>query len=204
MNKVSAEQIDSLLPQTQCGLCSFKGCMPYAEALAQDTAEINLCPPGGVKGLYALAALLDKDATPFVAEMEKQAKPKLVAVIREDECIGCTKCIPACPVDAIVGSAKVMHTVITADCTGCELCIAPCPVDCIDLIARDELSESLEKEKADLSRIKYRAHEARLAQEKLDRMAARQIQTKPQNEVIAERQAFIREALLRAKAKKSS
>src|SRR3982750_1664194 len=132
---ISAEHIDAILPQTQCGLCTFNGCMPYAKALADHQAEINLCPPGGINGLLALAKLLEKDPTPFIAEMTLKTKPPSRAVIREAECIGCTKCIQACPVDAILGASKLMHTIIPALCTGCELCLPPCPVDCIALVA---------------------------------------------------------------------
>ncbi|HEX2549672.1 MAG TPA: RnfABCDGE type electron transport complex subunit B, partial [Gammaproteobacteria bacterium] len=133
MSKPSAIEIDALLPQTQCGLCGFKGCMPYAKALVENNAPINLCPPGGVQGLIALAEKLQLDPTPYIAEMQQKARPQLRAFIREAECIGCTKCIKACPVDAIIGSSKSMHTVILEDCTGCELCVAPCPVDCIEM-----------------------------------------------------------------------
>lgn len=138
MKTLTAKDIDAVLPQTQCGLCGYKGCMPYAEALANDAAPINLCPPGGVKGLIALAELLQKNPEPYITEMESKAKPALRALIREAECIGCAKCIKACPVDAIIGSGKLMHTVITDECTGCELCIAPCPVDCIEMIPTDD------------------------------------------------------------------
>lgn len=132
---IKAEEIDALLPQTQCGLCGFSGCMPYAEALAsRKESAIDLCPPGGVNGLIGLGNLLKVNPDPFIEEMTKKAKPPLVAVIRENECIGCTKCIQACPVDAILGGSKQIHTVIADECSGCELCIAPCPVDCIDLI----------------------------------------------------------------------
>ncbi|MBV0932791.1 electron transport complex subunit RsxB [Marinobacterium weihaiense] len=126
------DQIDGLLPQTQCGQCGYPGCRPYAEAIANGDA-INKCPPGGQSTIDALADLLDVEAVPLDAEHgEEQAK--MVAFIREDECIGCTKCIQACPVDAILGAAKQMHTVITDECTGCDLCVEPCPVDCIDMI----------------------------------------------------------------------
>ncbi len=126
------DQIDALLPQTQCGQCGHPGCRPYAEAIANGEA-INHCPPGGESTIAALADLLDVEAIPLDAEHgEEQAKT--VAFIREDECIGCTKCIQACPVDAIVGAAKLMHTVVTAECTGCDLCVEPCPVDCIDML----------------------------------------------------------------------
>jgi electron transport complex protein RnfB len=126
------DQIDSLLPQTQCGQCSYPGCRPYAEAIANGEA-INKCPPGGESTIAALADLLDVEPLPLDAEHGEE-QIKAVAYIREDECIGCTKCIQACPVDAILGAAKQMHTVITNECTGCDLCVEPCPVDCIDMI----------------------------------------------------------------------
>lgn len=124
------DQIEAILPQTQCGQCSFPGCRPYAEAIASGDADINQCPPGGQDGVQALADLLGVDSKPLNAEFGEE-KSKSVAVIIEDLCIGCTKCIQACPVDAILGSAKMMHTVIADECTGCELCVDPCPVDCI-------------------------------------------------------------------------
>lgn len=127
------EQIDAILPQTQCGKCNYPGCRPYAEAIAAGEAPINQCPPGGEAGIQALATLLDREIIPLNAENGSE-KPKAVAVIREDTCIGCTLCIQACPVDAIVGAAKRMHTVIEAECTGCDLCVEPCPVDCIDML----------------------------------------------------------------------
>ena len=126
------DQIDSLLPQTQCGQCGYPGCRPYAEAIANGEA-INKCPPGGQSTIEALADLLDVEAVPLDAEHGEE-QVKKVAFIREDECIGCTKCIQACPVDAILGAAKQMHTVIVDECTGCDLCVEPCPVDCIDMI----------------------------------------------------------------------
>lgn len=128
-----ADQIDSVLPQTQCGQCSYPGCRPYAEAIAAGEADINQCPPGGEEGIQKLADLLGVEAKPLNAENGVE-KPPMVAVIDEEICIGCTKCIQACPVDAILGAAKVMHTVLEKECTGCELCVAPCPVDCIDMV----------------------------------------------------------------------
>ena len=128
-----ADQIEALLPQTQCGQCDFAGCRPYAEAVAAGEAEINRCVPGGENTVAELAVLLDKEITTLDSTLGEE-KPPLLAVIREAECIGCTKCIQACPVDAIIGSAKQMHTVIASECTGCELCLPPCPVDCIDLV----------------------------------------------------------------------
>ena len=126
------EQIDQLLPQTQCGQCGFPGCQPYAQSIAEGDA-INKCPPGGQTTINAIAKLLDITAIPLDQEHGEESA-RTIATIREDECIGCTKCIKACPVDAIVGAAKLMHTVIADECTGCDLCIDPCPVDCIDMI----------------------------------------------------------------------
>jgi electron transport complex protein RnfB len=124
------DQKNALLPQTQCGQCGFRGCRPYAEAIASGAADINQCPPGGDEGILDLANLLGVAPKPLNTEFGRH-KPKSVAFIIEEDCIGCTKCIAACPVDAILGAAKFMHTVIASECTGCELCVAPCPVDCI-------------------------------------------------------------------------
>jgi electron transport complex protein RnfB len=132
------ERIDRLLPQTQCGQCGFPGCKPYARALARNEADIDQCPPGGADGVLALAELLGRKPKP-VNPRNGIEKPKVVALIREPECIGCTKCIQACPVDAIIGAPKLMHTVLADLCTGCELCIPPCPVDCIDLLPAQRL-----------------------------------------------------------------
>ena len=127
------ERINRLLPQTQCGQCSYPGCKPYARAIASGEADIDQCPPGGEAGVRALAELLGREPKPVNPEHGIE-KPPVVAVIVEADCIGCTKCIQACPVDAIVGGPKSMHTVIAELCTGCELCLPPCPVDCIDLV----------------------------------------------------------------------
>lgn len=124
------ERLDRLLPQTQCGQCGFDGCRPYAEAMAHGEAGIDRCPPGGDAGARALAKLLGIDARPYDRDLGEH-RPGVVVTIVEADCIGCTKCIQACPVDAIVGASKLMHTVIAPLCTGCELCIPPCPVDCI-------------------------------------------------------------------------
>jgi len=126
------DQIDAILPQQQCGKCNYPGCRPYAEAIANGDAEINQCPPGGEAGMLALANLLDREPKPLSVELSEPAK--MVAVIEEKTCIGCTLCIQACPVDAILGGPKLMHTVIAQECTGCDLCVAPCPVDCIKMI----------------------------------------------------------------------
>ena len=127
------EKIDAILPQTQCGQCGFPGCKPYAAAIAKGEAEINQCPPGGEEGIHKLADLLGKEFKPLNAE-HGAPKPKSVAVIDEQICIGCTLCIQACPVDAILGAPKQMHTILASECTGCELCVAPCPVDCISMV----------------------------------------------------------------------
>ncbi len=124
------EQINALLPQTQCTRCGYQGCEPYANALANNEVGINQCPPGGNTTIQALATLLNKEIKPLNTKFGEYQPPS-VAIIIEQECIGCTKCLIACPVDAIIGVSKMMHTVITEECTGCELCLPPCPVDCI-------------------------------------------------------------------------
>ena len=129
------DQIDAILPQTQCGQCNYPGCRPYAEAIASGEADINQCPPGGESGVRALADLLGVQAKPLNPDNGPEKQPS-VAVIDEQTCIGCTLCIQACPVDAILGAPKLMHTVIAAECTGCDLCLPPCPVDCIDMVPR--------------------------------------------------------------------
>ncbi len=131
------DQINDILPQTQCGQCGYPGCRPYAEAIANGD-DINKCPPGGESGIQALADLLDVEPMPLDAEHGEEKAAPAVAYIREAECIGCTKCIQACPVDAILGAAKQMHTVIVSECTGCDLCVEPCPVDCIDMLTEEE------------------------------------------------------------------
>jgi electron transport complex protein RnfB len=134
------DKIDAILPQTQCGQCSYPGCKPYATAIAAGEADINRCPPGGEEGIRKLAELLGRDFIPF-GEDTAAPKPKSVAFIDENICIGCTLCIQACPVDAIAGAAKQMHTIIESECTGCELCVAPCPVDCISMVViRENIS----------------------------------------------------------------
>ncbi|MDQ5946386.1 MAG: Ion-translocating oxidoreductase complex subunit, partial [Pseudomonadota bacterium] len=131
------EKIEAILPQTQCGQCGYPGCRPYAEAINKGEADINLCPPGGLEGVQRLADLLGREVKPLEAE----EKPKAVAFIDEQTCIGCTLCIQACPVDAIVGAAKQMHTIVADLCTGCELCLPPCPVECISM---PQITENLD------------------------------------------------------------
>jgi len=135
------DKIDALLPQTQCGQCSYPGCRPYATAIAKGEADINQCPPGGESTIEALADLLGVDSKPLNPENGIEEDIKTVVIIDEKICIGCTLCIQACPVDAILGAAKQMHTVITDECTGCDLCIPPCPVECIYIVPiKDQVS----------------------------------------------------------------
>jgi electron transport complex protein RnfB len=162
MNADLAQRIDALLPQTQCTQCGYDGCRPYAEALAAGTVDINRCPPGGEEGVARLATLLGRAPKPLDPECGPYRAPQ-VAVIDEAVCIGCTKCIQACPVDAIVGASKLMHTVIASWCTGCERCIPPCPVDCIVLEPVAALPE------AALSRSRYESRLVRLARDEAER-----------------------------------
>ena len=127
------DQIDAILPQTQCGQCTYPGCRPYAEAIAAGEADINQCPPGGEATIQALADLLDREPKPLNPDNGVETET-MVAIIDEEVCIGCTLCIRACPVDAILGASKQMHTVIVDECTGCKLCVDPCPVDCIEMV----------------------------------------------------------------------
>lgn len=200
----TVSEVDALLPQTQCGECDFAGCLPYAEALIQGIAPINKCPPGGVTTVKALGSLLGVNADPFLAEAVQNTRAPSVAVIREAECIGCTKCIKACPVDAIIGSAKLMHAVISHECTGCGLCVAPCPVDCIDMvevsIAEYDKSKARERYNAKKTRLLRLEHEQQQMYREKKRLA-KQNSEKQQDDSQA-KQAYIQQALARVKAKK--
>lgn len=160
------DRIDALLPQTQCTRCGYPACRPYAQAIADGLADIDQCPPGGDDGLAALAQLLGVAAKAVDPEYGVEAPPTVV-IIDEDVCIGCTKCIAACPVDAIIGTGKRMHTIIASECTGCELCIPPCPVDCIAIvpIAQVPLTRDEVMSRAEQARRRYDARELRLASE---------------------------------------
>lgn len=160
------QQIDALLPQTQCGKCGYGGCKPYAEAIAAGEADINQCPPGGADGIRKLAALLDREFKPLNPQFGVE-KPREVAVIDEQTCIGCTLCIEACPVDAIIGASKQMHTVISADCTGCELCVPPCPVDCIHMLSADRPLWT--QQDADTARERFNLRNLRLQREQQEK-----------------------------------
>ena len=178
------QRIDALLPQTQCGKCGHPGCRPYAEGIAQGEA-INTCPPGGTETIAELAQLLN--LAPLELDRSRGEAPAQIAFIREAECIGCTKCIQACPVDAIVGAAKLMHTVIVDECTGCDLCVAPCPVDCIDMLALPQATvlpivagfastaEELQARatKRDRARRRFEQRNARLQREDAHKLAER-------------------------------
>lgn len=169
---VSAQAIDALLPQTQCTRCGYAGCRPYAEAIANGEADINQCPPGGTETLIALAALTGREVAPLNQDNGVESAP-MVAFIDEERCIGCTKCLPPCPVDAIVGAPRLMHTVIADMCTGCELCIAPCPVDCISMIPllASPAHAALALPPAEASRARYEAHNERIARRAKERAA---------------------------------
>ena len=162
MSRLSlADRIDALLPQTQCTKCGYDGCQPYAQAIADGSAPINRCPPGGDEGIVALAALLQTETLPL-DDTRGTPGPLLVARIDEAHCIGCMLCIRACPVDAIVGANKRMHTVLNDSCTGCDLCVAPCPVDCIEMVPA---GRAWTPEDARESRQRHRARQARLTRE---------------------------------------
>ena len=164
-----ADRIDALLPQTQCTRCGYQGCKPYAEAIAKGEAEINQCPPGGAAGIIKLADLLNTLPKPLNPANGVE-KPLETALIDESLCIGCTLCIQACPVDAILGAAKQMHTVLNSWCTGCELCIAPCPVDCITMVKATPEHLWSDADAA-LARTRYLSRNARLARDKSARAA---------------------------------
>ncbi len=199
------DQIDALLPQTQCTRCGFDGCRPYAEAIARGAAAINRCPPGGQAGVAALARLLNI-AEPALDPAYGAEGPLRVAVIDEAQCIGCTLCIQACPVDAIVGAAKRMHTVLEDQCTGCELCVAPCPVDCIAMVPA---AQAWTPPRAQAARRQHEQRRQRLQAQHQERarLAARTLANQPQltpaaNEDPDMRQARIADALARARRRR--
>lgn len=172
-----ADKIEDLLPQTQCTKCGYPACRPYAEAIAAGAADINQCPPGGIEGVQRLADLLGRSAIPInPANGIERQRP--LAVIDEAICIGCTLCIQACPVDAIIGAAKQMHTVINELCTGCDLCVAPCPVDCIAMVTVTETTgwQAWSQAQADAARWRHDFRTMRLQRERLEndaRLAAK-------------------------------
>jgi Na+-translocating ferredoxin:NAD+ oxidoreductase subunit B len=163
---IDANDIDALLPQTQCTRCGYGGCRPYAEAIVAGDAQINQCPPGGAETIAALARLLERPALPL-NPVNGVEGPQRVALIDEDACIGCARCLPPCPVDAIIGAPKQLHTVVAALCTGCELCIVPCPVDCIAMVPRASVAHAPPAPLPEENRTRFAAHAARaLARER--------------------------------------
>ncbi|MES2682397.1 MAG: RnfABCDGE type electron transport complex subunit B [Pseudomonadota bacterium] len=166
-----ADRLDAALPQTQCTRCGYPDCRAYAEALAKREADIDQCPPGGQAGVARLAAVLDVAEKPLNPTFGIEIETELVARVIEADCIGCTKCIQACPVDAIVGGPNLMHTIIAAECTGCELCVPPCPVDCIEMIEAPALPAPFLRAAHSLTR--YRAHTTRLLRWQVEDEAAR-------------------------------
>lgn len=205
-----ADRIDALLPQTQCTRCGYEGCAPYARAIAEGEADINQCPPGGTEGIVKLAAITGRAVKPLNPANGVE-KPLETAIIDESLCIGCTLCIQACPVDAIVGAAKLMHSVLPGWCTGCELCIAPCPVDCISMQPVAPMRAWTEAD-AQLARERYEARNARLVSDKREReqkLAAKtQSSTPPEDpaaaEAAARKKAIIAAAMERARAQRAA
>lgn len=193
-----ADRIDALLPQTQCEQCGYHGCRPYAEAIANGDADINQCPPGGSEGIAKLAILLDRAPIPLNPDNGVE-KSRTLARIIEADCIGCTKCIQVCPVDAIVGANKLMHTVIADDCTGCERCVPACPVDCI-VLEPMPMAQANDPVHADAARTHFQRREARVAAQHAQReaeLASRkaEVHTQGTNQSVLE-------ALARARARK--
>lgn len=198
MTPTLADRIDALLPQTQCEQCGFHGCLPYADAIAAGEAGIDRCPPGGHVGIARLAALLDRPVVPLDTSRGVE-KPRTLARVIEADCIGCTKCIQACPVDAIVGAAKLMHAVISDLCTGCELCVPVCPVDCITLDPMP-LAQADDRRYADAARIHFARREARLGRERAAR--DERLATSKSDVAAPTARNAVLEALARAKARK--
>lgn len=197
--------IDRILPQTQCTKCGYDGCLPYARAIALDEAPINRCPPGGQNGIQQLAGLLNVPELPLDTTRGFHM-PLQVAVIDEAHCIGCTLCIQACPVDAIAGANKLMHTVIPDLCTGCDLCVAPCPVDCITM---QDAQREWTADDARQARLNHQQRQQRLAEQHAEdsTLAARTLSNKASVTELAHsdpetRQHIISDALARARARR--
>jgi len=207
------QRIDALLPQTQCGKCGHPGCKPYAEGIAQGEA-INKCPPGCQETITGLAQLLKLPVLEL--DTSRGEAPAQIAFIREAECIGCTKCIQACPVDAIVGAAKLMHTVIVDECTGCDLCVAPCPVDCIEMrplstvvpivggLASNDHEREARSLKRDRARRRFEQRNARLQREEEQKLAERQARSKRAAPVAAATVNPVQAAIERVRAQKAA
>jgi electron transport complex protein RnfB len=217
VTKPLADRIEDVLPQTQCTKCGFDGCRPYAEAIAAGTAEINQCPPGGAEGIARLSSVTGHKIIPL-NPVNGLERPRAVAYIDESLCIGCTLCIQACPVDAIVGAAKLMHTVVPSLCTGCDLCVAPCPVDCIVMYpvtettgwaAWSQADADAARERHDFRAMRLKRdkqeNDARLAAKAEAKMAAVQALDPADEAAAAEKErkrAIIAAAMERARLKK--
>jgi electron transport complex protein RnfB len=200
-----ADAVDRLLPQTQCTRCGYPACRPYAEAIAAGEAEINQCPPGGDATIRALAALTGRPHRALSADHGVE-RPRHVALIDEAQCIGCTLCIQACPVDAISGAPKRMHTVIVELCSGCDLCVPPCPVDCIAMVPAAGDDATWDEPRAASARLRHLARRARLARsasERAERLAERAAALRDAPTLEA-RRAAIEAALERARAKRAT
>lgn len=199
--------IDRLLPQTQCQECGYPACKPYAKAIVNDGEDIGLCAPGGLEVLEGIAKLTHQDPEPLRTQVIERKRPAQVAVIDESACIGCTKCLPPCPVDAIIGAGKMAHSIITDHCTGCELCIAPCPVDCIRVEPIAEPTPEQRQNNADAARARYAARLAREAAGPDPRTSANPnaaIKTSaPAQATLESRQSLVQAALAAAKAKRT-
>ena len=198
-----ADAIDATLPQTQCTRCGYPACRPYAQAIASGEADFNQCPPGGQAGIVKLSALLGRDPKPLNPANGAEG-PLQLAFIDEAACIGCTLCIQACPVDAILGASKQMHTVIASLCTGCELCVAPCPVDCIAMVPAPAPLADWTREKADHARQRFNARKTRLAREEVQRNSRLGQRNAGVDDAAAQaRKALIQAAMERARAIKA-
>ena len=204
MNAALIEQVDALLPQTQCTQCGYTGCGPYAEAVAAGRAGINRCPPGGDAGIQRLAALLGRPYRPLDPKCGDE-RPRHVAFIDVERCIGCTLCIQACPVYAILGAPKQMHTVLTELCSGCDLCVAPCPVDCIAMLRATGADAVWNTQRANAARRRFEARKVRLARGK-DEPDERFSNNPSEQPARAEpdKRAAIQAAIERARARRAS
>ena len=222
MNAERTDAIDALLPQTQCTKCGFTGCRPYAQAIAEGSTDINQCPPGGSAGIRKLAKLLGREEKPLNPAFGTEL-PRMAALIDESRCIGCMLCVKPCPVDAIVGAPKRMHTVLTRFCTGCELCLPPCPVDCIEMVELGELAargnqhaaalaiESIEN-MASIARHRFQFHQFRWEREDIEReqrLAAKaeaklaELESSTAEHGADRKKAAVQAALERARARRS-
>ena len=204
MSKSDIETINAILPQTQCGLCGYKGCKPYAEALSKGEATIDLCPPGGIDVLHRLGSLLGEDPSPHEASVQEQYKPPHVLQVREEDCVGCTKCIKVCPTDAIIGCARHMHVILPDRCTGCDLCVPVCPTDCIEPVWLDEPTSEDKNNKSRAWKVMFEAREERLSNNKKTDVQMKKQATAShvgaRSDVLSERKKRVLQAVLRQRS----